>query len=854
MFHCIQKKQVIVIISIIVVLLLIFGALAPLGSISEKTDRIQGQTAMKHYSKSMSTVRKNLISSTDTVDPTELYQNEPAPMGLADFGIENAGTSNQAYRYNTTSFLSSVNINSLSVVNNTTNNKCMTFQFNLNMAFYDGNSLYVYWVQDVAYVNTTSHDIAFLDNIWNLTSQSANMHNSTLSGNGTVGNSSGTHFYYSYANNSLPGNCLSLIYPSTIDFMVNSTVTSNGKPQVDFMYNDGYGWVTYDSPVFTFVNNLTVDLGFVVDGYTYEPDGYSFYDAELILGGPGDGSSTVDMKSNVSLSIQYWNGHNYQEIRSAYNFGTDTAETIANVVSSGCYYKSNGTIFESINPGPGQLGQVYNSSDISTLNISMPLASGTLYINGTPEKFVNDEINMTLAPGYYKMEVYNGTLLYKEFTIELTAGEYKSIKLDQTLITFTETGLPSGTEWDVNLTGHYYNSSNNYISLYEYNGNYSYTITTSNNLYIPIISSGILNATGNPITIPVTFKELTYNATFKEMGLNSGIWNIKIVEENSTVYNSGAITGQSYTFHLTNGTYHYSATSLDYKNISGEVYVNGRNTTVSISFVLQEYNITFISAGLPSGTTWYVNLTDNNSGPISGTSYIFTLTNGTYTFTIATSNHIYRAPISSGSFRINGKPISQNISFSKVTFNVTFKESGLKSGITWNIILNGKTYTLTHYLYTFQLTNGTYHYSATSLDYKNISGEVYVNGRNTTVPISFVLQEYNVTFIENGLPAGTSWVIILNSTEESSTSTTILFLEVNGTYSYTVNGISGYTVSPSGNVKVNGSNITEETTYTHNSMKKIPFNLPGSDIYMIGLVSLIIIALGAAIIVIRRKK
>ena len=854
MFHCIQKKQVIVIISIIVVLLLIFGALAPLGSISEKTDRIQGQTAMKHYSKSMSTVRKNLISSTDTVDPTELYQNEPAPMGLADFGIENAGTSNQAYSYNTTSFLGSVNINSLSVVNNTTNNKCMTFQFNLNMAFYDGNSLYVYWVQDVAYVNTTSHDIAFLDNIWNLTSQSANMHNSTLSGNGTVGNSSGTHFYYSYANNSLPGNCLSLIYPSTIDFMVNSTVTSNGKPQVDFMYNDGYGWVTYDSPVFTFVNNLTVDLGFVVDGYTYEPDGYSFYDAELILGGPGDGSSTVDMKSNVNLSIQYWNGHNYQEIRSAYNFGTDTAETIANVVSSGCYYKSNGTIFESISPGPGQLGQVYNSSDISTLNISMPLASGTLYINGTPEKFVNDEINMTLAPGYYKMEVYNGTLLYKEFTIELTAGEYKSIKLDQTLITFTETGLPSGTEWDVNLTGHYYNSSNNYISLYEYNGNYSYTITTSNNLYIPIISSGILNATGNPITIPVTFKELTYNATFKEMGLNSGIWNIKIVEENSTVYNSGAITGQSYTFHLTNGTYHYSATSLDYKNISGEVYVNGRNTTVSISFVLQEYNITFISAGLPSGTTWYVNLTDNNSGPISGTSYIFTLTNGTYTFTIATSNHIYRAPISSGSFRINGKPISQNISFSKVTFNVTFKESGLKSGITWNIIFNGKTYTLINYLYTFQLTNGTYHYLSTSMDYKNISGEVYVNGRNTTVSISFVLQEYNVTFIENGLPAGTSWVITLNNTEESSTSTTILFSAINRTYTYTVKSITGYKSPPSGNIKVNGNNITEEITYTHNSVKKTPFDLPGSDIYTIGLVSLIIIALGAAVIVIRRKK
>ena len=701
MFHQIKKKHLTVVINILIVVFLIVAALTPLASIPEKPHQRQVQTSMINYNNSISPVRKNLISSTYTVDPTEAYQNEPAPMGLADFGIENTGQSGHAYGYNTSSFLGSVNINSLSVVNNTANNTCMTFQLNLNLAFHDGTNLYVYWVQDVAYVNTSSRYIAFIDNIWNLTSSQANIHNSTLSGNGTIGNSSGTHFYYSYANNSLPGNCLSLTYPSTINFMVNSTITSNGKPQVNFMYNDGYGWIIYDSPIFTFVNNLTFDPGFVVDGYTYEPDGGSFYDAELILGGPGNGSSTVDMKSNVSLSIQYWNGHNYQEIRSAYNFGTDTAETIANVVSSGCYYKSNGTIFESISPGSGQLGQVYNSSDISTLNISMPLASGTLYINGTPERFVNDEINMTIAPGNYKMEIYNGNLLYKEFTIKLTAGEYKSIKLDQTLITFTETGLASGTEWQVNLTDHYYNSSNNSISFYEYNGNYSYTITTSNNLYIPVFSSGALNATGKPIRISVTFKELTYNATFKETGLNSGIWNIKIVEENSTVYNSGAITGQSYTFQLTNGTYHYSATSMDYKNISGEVYVNGRNTTFSLSFVFQQYN---------------------------------------------------------------------------------------------------------------------------------------------------------VTFIENGLPAGTSWVITLNNTEESSTSTTILFSAINGTYSYTVKSITGYKSPPSGNIKVNGNNITEEITYTHNSVKKTPFDLPGSDIYTIGLVSLIIIALGAAVIVIRRKK
>ncbi len=241
------------------------------------------------------------------VNPNELHKNEPAPIGLADYGI---GYNNIPYEYNTTSFLGSAKINNISVINNTTGSKCMTFQFNINLVFNNSNKEYVYWVQDVAFLNTYSKVITFIDNIWNMSSGDANMHNSTIKGNGTIGNSSGTHFYYARALDNLPGNDIYLKYPATINFMVNSTM-KNGMPELELMYNDGYGWVTYDTPVFTFATNLTKDYNFVVDGYNYEPDCYSFYDAELILGGPGGGSSTVDMKSNINLSIQYWNNHNY---------------------------------------------------------------------------------------------------------------------------------------------------------------------------------------------------------------------------------------------------------------------------------------------------------------------------------------------------------------------------------------------------------------------------------------------------------------------------------------------------------------------------------------------------------------
>ncbi|MEM3325620.1 MAG: S53 family peptidase, partial [Thermoplasmata archaeon] len=57
---------------------------------------------------------------------------------------------------------------------------------------------------------------------------------------------------------------------------------------------------------------------------------------------------------------------------------------------------------------------------------------------------------------------------------------------------------------------------------------------------------------------------------------------------------------------------------------------------------------------------------------------------------------------------------------------------------------------------------------------------------------------YTVTFTESGLPSGTSWSVTFNSNTKSSTTNTISFTGIaNGTYSYSVGAVSGYTASPS---------------------------------------------------------
>lgn len=527
----------------------------------------------------------NKNNTASQVNPAGAYNNEPAPMGLADYGI---GYNNTPYKYNTTSFFGSAKINSISVINNTTGSNSMTFQFNINLVFYNGNTKYVYWVQDVAYVNTSSRAIAFIDNIWNMSSSGANMYNSTVAGNGTVGNSSGTHFYYSCAASTLTGNDINLTYPATIHFMVNSTV-KNGLPELNIMYNDGYGWVTYDNPIFKFAKNITADYGFVVDGYNYEPGGL-FYDAELILGGPGGGSSTVDLKSNVNLSIKYWNNHNYQEISNAYNYGSNTAETISNVTSNARCYISNGSIFENIKSGDGSLSKVYTSNNVSLLNISMPFSNGSVYINGTEHEFVNNGINLTIAPGKYNVKIYNGTTLYKTLNVSLSAGEYLPLNVAKKYnVTFTETGLlpkllSPPVVWYVNLSnGQSFKSINSTITFIEANGTYSYTISTANKIYSSLSLSGSFTVNGTSVSKNVSFSKVIYNVTFKETGLPSGTtWYVNLTDGRS--YRS---TNSTITFTEANGTYKFTVSAdLSYiSNIaSGKFHVNGSNATKSIAF------------------------------------------------------------------------------------------------------------------------------------------------------------------------------------------------------------------------------------------------------------------------------
>ncbi|MDA4123612.1 MAG: thermopsin family protease [Thaumarchaeota archaeon] len=367
------------------------------------------------------------------------YSQEPAPMGLADYGLGPSG----AYEYSTNSSLGSASILSLST-KNSTGSPWMTFQLNVNLQFSNDGKVYVYWVQDVATLDTANNEVYFENNVWNSSVPSGSMEAGAISGDGHVVGSGNQTFYGAVANPSLPGNFVYLAYPASLNLRVNSSVSASRQPTVTFEYNDGYGWQEYDSVAFDSVHDLTAMSGFVVDGFGYNPAGV-YYDSELILGGPGGGSQTTDVQSDVHLQLEYWNGHNYQLVTNAYDFGGDTAEGIESALSQWFYFPSDGGVIAQIQSGAGTLGKLWDQSGVGIVDLRTSLASGTLDVTnssdvgGTPGEypFTGGEVTVTLEPGTYSLQVYSGASLFTAGKYTLNAGQLLELRTPLGIIPLT---------------------------------------------------------------------------------------------------------------------------------------------------------------------------------------------------------------------------------------------------------------------------------------------------------------------------------------------------------------------------------------------------------------------------------
>jgi len=246
------------------------------------------------------------------------------------------------------------------------------------------------------------------------------------------------------------------------------------------------------------------------------------------------------------------------------------------------------------------------------------------------------------------------------------------------------------------------------------------------------------------------------------------------------------------------------------------------STTQLIAF-LKTYQVSFEETGLPTGTRWYINLTNGQSHSAILSVEQFNETNGTYYFYVASGNKIYSPSPSSGTFLVNGNPVTILFTFTPVLYQVTFNETGLPPNTLWFVNISGYSPLSSNSSeIKSSLSNGTYTFSVSTVNKEYFptpfSGSFRLNGKSNTINIEFSLYTYTVEFSESGLPLNTEWFLsitgvppaYITNVSSSSFSQVISVNLPNGTYSYRLSsGIQTYGPYPaSGNLTVSGTPVS----------------------------------------------
>lgn len=261
---------------------------------------------------------------------TPSYGASPAPMGIGFYGIDNVDGKLVPYNLTTSSYEGTVNFSSLQDLYPLDDGPTsITVQMNAvldNVALF-GNSNYSFWTQNVMFYSARTHSIEFLDNIWNFSSPSFDFTQNSLYN--YSGYPEAPVFYYAL------GPIINVTYPFQVSLYLNTTVL-NGRSTVFFNYSVSFDGKThagtYDRVEFNSIPGSDPSYKapqptYLVSGNTITPTGFIPYDAEIILGGPGGGSTANVYSINATMQLQYLNNTVYHTVPSAYDVGSETGET-----------------------------------------------------------------------------------------------------------------------------------------------------------------------------------------------------------------------------------------------------------------------------------------------------------------------------------------------------------------------------------------------------------------------------------------------------------------------------------------------------------------------------------------------
>lgn len=781
-----------------------------------------------------------------------LYDRSPAPMGVSDWGYMEPSSLKLPYTYTTTSFQGSVMFEELKPMypmNSDPGSVAVQLNAVLDGVSLNGHGSYTFWIKNIMYYTPSSGEVFLIDNVWNLSSPSMSLpSNSILSGSGNVASDI---FYFNVGPEmKLNGDSAITLYVTTGVVDGNTAVIfdySVGQPEM----NQTTPRTTFDTVVFnskgTGSSPASGNAVFKVDGFKKTPSGL-LYDVELVLGGPGGGSMTTIYDANGQLKLKFLGSDGtYTKLPAAYNYGSNAAETAQGI---SCWWSSQMKPMIHLSAGPSLLipmwgSQISHSGGTNIQGIVAPANAFVFLSTGTSV----DNSTAAWAPlnenGSYKFAM-PGQMSYSG-VVMLTGYQPQYFNIISTIENETEegqgghAGRGGGSEnetttW-INITlvpnpgGAAYtplyangNDQLKYLTV-EPTGNMTYGGNgTPDNPYLiskhTVVSVDPLFSVGNSYMYPSFSGVLIMNTT------------ASVVVDNPPefqVHYTGTILGAAKSMGLP------PSNELNYVfyNTSGVTFTGDRDaggwfassltpgTVASVQFMESSDFLIASNTFYGMGSSLLLYNSPNTSG------------NG-----VIWNNHFLESPLMRNSppenIMFSAEPVGINLfSSGNLVYNNYFAVhnpvntrtsdpySGEQSAYTntWN--LSEKKAPDYAWMYHGMRLTGTV------VDSGYQGGNFWIS-HNDPSPVSvssiilsdidyepLVVQGYNVTFTNIGLPAGENWSVYFNGETRASNSSEITFQAVDGLYGYEISKPADYYASPaSGEIAVYGADIRQEIHFS----------------------------------------
>ena len=205
-------------------------------------------------------------------------------------------------------------------------------------------------------------------------------------------------------------------------------------------------------------------------------------------------------------------------------------------------------------------------------------------------------------------------------------------------------------------------------------------------------------------TVSIIYPPPEFPVTFNETGLPPGTrWSIDLNGEDngSTSDSIGFLHSNGSAIPYTVGPVH----GYEAQPNSGSVNVSGAAVRVTIHFALARYPLWFNESGLPVGTAWAVTLNGTPYNSV-GASIGVTVPDGTFPFNVSNVPG-WRLAEYRGTVTVNGSAVTEQLNWTRTVYTVNFEASGLPTGTSWGVSVNGTTHVSSSPQIGFELPNGT---------------------------------------------------------------------------------------------------------------------------------------------------